>query len=154
MLFKSNHEESGNKFSGKIISFSSLNRGFIYHPSLDVDYLYDFHGNDWEQALFSFELFLDFTVKDVFKLNTLLRKQEMKAVPAIVHKIRPGFKMVGLSSFDVFFDNLKHEKFEFADKTYLSQIQNFWWENFLEQLKIIENERTRLELFVKNNKKE
>lgn len=143
-------KQTGNDdVSKKIIPLSPVLRGFVYHSDLDAKFLYTFHGNDWEQALFSFELFLEITVKEVFKLVNLLRSEDMNSVLSLIHKIRPGFLMVGLSDFDVFFNNIKLKEFQTIDKTYLSHIITFWWENFQEKIKIIRQERVRLEFFIK-----
>lgn len=149
--FTKSKQLNNNNPSKKIIPLPSKIQGFIYHSDLDADYLYDFHGNDWEQALFSFELFLEITVKDVLKLIDALKKQETEQALSLIHKVRPGFLMVGLSDFSILFDNIKLKEFQDLEQVHLSQIVVFWWENFQTKLNIIQMERVRLEFFIKTN---
>lgn len=145
-LSNRNYEQSNNN----IFSMSPDIKGFMYHPKLDADYLYEFHGNDWEQALFSFELFLDITVKDVNKLVNLLKNQQIEQGLALVHKIRPGFLMVGLTEFEALFDSIRKKALETEKKVQFNHIIGFWWDNFAEKLAIVELERNRLAFFIKN----
>lgn len=148
-VLSSNKNYEQYKYTNNIIPLASEVKGFRYHPMLDADYLYDFHGNDWEQALFSFELFLDITVKEVNKLVTLLLNQQLEQGLALVHKIRPGFLMVGLTEFDVLFDSIRRKALENEKKEQLSHIIGFWSDNFKEKLAVVELERNRLEFFIK-----
>lgn len=82
----------------------------LFHPLLDSDYLLTFYDGDLEDILWAFQTFHKITLKDFFKLLPLAEANDWQGVSAIAHKLKPNFKLVGLTEW---YDDLYH--LELAD---------------------------------------
>ena len=130
--------------ASKEVSLNLVEHTFCYHPALDVSYLTDFHEDDWEQVLFSFDLFLNFTTKDIYRLFDLLKNSEYSEVAEIIHKVRPSFLLVGLSCFNKYFDNINEMVFQQENLTSATEFIQNWYEDFQEKVQLIQSEKERL----------
>ncbi len=69
-------------------------QSYSYHTELDVDFLQEAYGNDFESALELFEIFIETVPEQMSRLSI---QNETSDNYHILHKVHPTFKMVGLS---------------------------------------------------------
>ena len=69
-----------------------------YSDSLDKKFLIEAYGDDLDYAEEIFELFLSEYPKEMHQLITFIRDKNMKDLTHHVHKMKPTFQMVGLTT--------------------------------------------------------
>ncbi len=81
--------------SGKTLQ--ALASSFEFHPALDTVFLDGYYQGDIEQAAFCFDIFLNVTAREFPRLQSAGTDRNWRAVKRLAHKMKPNFRMVGLS---------------------------------------------------------
>ncbi len=124
---------------------NSMNQ-FSFSPELDIKYLEEFYGDDYERAALMFSIFTKNVPSEVEQLKNLLKDQSWEELGKLAHKIKPNFMMVGLSDFSHLMNDvekcIKNEAV-LCDNL-IDSLQGFF-SDFTSAIKIVEKENDRLQ---------
>lgn len=74
------------------------NEMFSFHPSINHSFLLDFYEGDLEDIVWSMNTFCQITLKDFYKLLPIAQAHRWKEVKALAHRLKPNFKLAGLTT--------------------------------------------------------
>lgn len=72
---------------------------FIFNEALDIKLLQEFYGKNIDEAYLIFNMFLNTTAKEFIDTVDQISKADFTVVKRKLHKMKPNFKMVGLTLF-------------------------------------------------------
>lgn len=75
----------------------SLRQNFIFNKELDSVCLQKIYGGDLRAAKLMFSMFLEVTANEFLQLYDRLTSKEYLTIKQKIHKIKPNFKLVGLT---------------------------------------------------------
>ncbi len=118
--------------------------GFKFNGDLDVNFLIFFYQGDIEQAANMFDIFLNVTAKEFTNLKGLVRQKDWIAFRQLAHKMKPNFKMVGLTKISNLLEVLEYWEEKSSKMEELSSLLYSILTAFEECLPLVENERRRI----------
>jgi len=71
---------------------------FRFSKMLDRGWLAEYYDNNVEFALGAFQLFLKIPYQEIQSIGEITNKRDIQKLQAVLHKSKPSFKMVGLST--------------------------------------------------------
>ena len=77
--------------------------------NLDSDYLLSTYNDDWDQLKFMMEVFLKNADAQVSDLQSFLDAGDVERLKALLHKIKPGFTIIGFGSITEIVQDLESE---------------------------------------------
>jgi|GEM_PF-1019910 len=124
----------------------SLASNFEFNADLDVPFLNYFYRGDIEQAAHLFDIFLNVTAKEFNNLADLVRQKDWIAFRQLAHKMKPNFKMVGLTKISLLLEELEYWGEDPLKKEEFFPLLNSIHSSFQKGLPLVVNERRRIGL--------
>ncbi len=85
---------------------------YEFPAALDRDYLGQTYGEDWEYAFDMFETYVE-TLKEMMpNFEKSMEEKELSLWGRYIHKLRPGFKMVGYQKAFALADEIEERGFD------------------------------------------
>ncbi len=72
---------------------------FVFNEVLDRKLLQEFYGKNVDEAYLIFSMFLSTTAKEFIRTVDQISKVDFAVIKRKIHKMKPNFKMVGLTLF-------------------------------------------------------
>lgn len=91
--------ESINKFQLPLNTNVIKGQDFVFNENLDRQMLQEFYGKNIDEAYLMFRMFLRSTAEEFLSIIELMATENLSAIVRKLHKMKPNFKMVGLSLF-------------------------------------------------------
>jgi signal transduction histidine kinase/CheY-like chemotaxis protein len=117
---------------------------FSFDHRLDTEMLDTMYGDDLEYAFEIFEAFRDNVPNEFSSVKPLLDDEKWPELARLLHKIKPSFGMVGLSTLEKALERMEHTTKNAPDKTSLLTAYEHVRELFDNGVKIIDNDFQKL----------
>lgn len=91
-------QEALSKYMNAALIEEKKENTFSFNKGLDKVYLEELYLNDYEYASEMFEIFISQYIKEFNAIETLIENESWKEAKQMLHKIKPSFSMVGLTS--------------------------------------------------------
>ncbi len=121
------------------------NQEIKFHPKLDADFLHNFYGGEVEQLQTVFEFFLNDIGGQMDLLSNAVKKQDPTELKQLLHKIKPTFSYVGLSSITEEMDGIEKKCTPDCNFEEITTLYNQLSVNISESLIILREEARKLE---------
>ncbi len=122
---------------------------FHFSENLDQNYLNQAYGQDLEYALDMFQTFMEIIEDEMILISDTIEKSEKEAIKKSLHRMKPTFKMVGLSNI---FNNIEQLEQDIENQS--SQEIKQWFTQFKQtlqtQLPFIEQEIKHIQSWLNN----
>jgi HPt (histidine-containing phosphotransfer) domain-containing protein len=116
-----------------------------FHPKLDAEFLHSFYGGEVEQLQTVFEFFLNDIDGQMELLSKAVGSRDAKELKQLLHKIKPTFSYVGLSTITEEMNSLEAKCAETGDFEEITPLYNKLTNNVSESLIILRDEARKLE---------
>lgn len=73
-------------------------QSFSFNKGLDKDFLDEFYGEDFDYATEMFDIFINQYINEFEEIESFIENEDWREVKQKLHKIKPSFAMVGLTS--------------------------------------------------------
>jgi CheY-like chemotaxis protein len=117
---------------------------FSFDKRLDTEMLDTMYGDDLEYAFEMFEAFRDNVPNEFRSVKPLLEAEQWPDLARLLHKIKPSFGMVGLSTLEKALERMEHTAKNAPEKTSLLAAYEHVQELFDDGVKIIDSDFQKL----------
>ncbi len=121
-----------------------------FNIELDINYLEQFYLGDYEYLSYAFFIFRTHSLNSAYHLLQYGHNCDWIGFKKLLHKLKPGFEIVGFTSVSNYFEELEKVDFSLLDERERETILNFLKQSFETCFSIISVEHRKLNFYLKS----